>query len=252
MCPFMQFIEGGRRYQCGFCSCVNDGEWRPPGLSCLQPSCLRPHSRDPSAAGGLWRASGAGLLCALHTAHGFARPPVQETDSEASSERPLEAASCGVGSWLPALSRGLPLAHPRALQRWHLFGTTGILKHAGSTGSPPLLLFLRKVLFHHSFFMKSVTKSHTTLGPAFQEPCEHTLPSAFVLGGKVRRWQRPLLEHFITPSQGHRIPSVFTPALNFLHKVIKNPSRIRPCRASGIFVFCVTLWPHAQNVSLKP
>ncbi|EPY80586.1 Protein transport protein Sec24D-like protein [Camelus ferus] len=24
MCPFMQFIEGGRRYQCGFCSCVND------------------------------------------------------------------------------------------------------------------------------------------------------------------------------------------------------------------------------------
>ncbi|XP_069315254.1 protein transport protein Sec24D isoform X2 [Eulemur rufifrons] len=24
MCPFMQFIEGGRRFQCGFCSCVND------------------------------------------------------------------------------------------------------------------------------------------------------------------------------------------------------------------------------------
>ncbi|XP_030047656.1 protein transport protein Sec24D [Microcaecilia unicolor] len=24
MCPFMQFIDGGRRYQCGFCSCVND------------------------------------------------------------------------------------------------------------------------------------------------------------------------------------------------------------------------------------
>ncbi|XP_060635002.2 protein transport protein Sec24D [Anolis sagrei] len=24
MCPFMQFIEGGRKYQCGFCSCVND------------------------------------------------------------------------------------------------------------------------------------------------------------------------------------------------------------------------------------
>ncbi|XP_021013132.1 protein transport protein Sec24D [Mus caroli] len=24
MCPFMQFIEGGRRYQCGFCSCVNE------------------------------------------------------------------------------------------------------------------------------------------------------------------------------------------------------------------------------------
>ncbi|KAM5192046.1 protein transport protein Sec24D isoform 2-T3 [Mantella aurantiaca] len=24
MCPFMLFIEGGRRYQCGFCSCVND------------------------------------------------------------------------------------------------------------------------------------------------------------------------------------------------------------------------------------
>uniref|UniRef100_H3A4W2 SEC24 homolog D, COPII coat complex component n=1 Tax=Latimeria chalumnae TaxID=7897 RepID=H3A4W2_LATCH len=24
MCPFMQFIEGGRRYQCGFCNCVNE------------------------------------------------------------------------------------------------------------------------------------------------------------------------------------------------------------------------------------
>ncbi|KAJ8336176.1 hypothetical protein SKAU_G00395190 [Synaphobranchus kaupii] len=24
MCPFMQFIEGGRRYRCGFCSCVNE------------------------------------------------------------------------------------------------------------------------------------------------------------------------------------------------------------------------------------
>lgn len=28
MCPFMQFIEGGRRFQCGFCNCVSDGEWR--------------------------------------------------------------------------------------------------------------------------------------------------------------------------------------------------------------------------------
>uniref|UniRef100_A0A8C5ALX8 SEC24 homolog C, COPII coat complex component n=1 Tax=Gadus morhua TaxID=8049 RepID=A0A8C5ALX8_GADMO len=24
MCPYMQFIEGGRRFQCGFCSCVSD------------------------------------------------------------------------------------------------------------------------------------------------------------------------------------------------------------------------------------
>ncbi|XP_036306070.1 protein transport protein Sec24D [Pipistrellus kuhlii] len=24
MCPFMQFTEGGRRFQCGFCSCVNE------------------------------------------------------------------------------------------------------------------------------------------------------------------------------------------------------------------------------------
>ncbi|KAG7458885.1 hypothetical protein MATL_G00225400 [Megalops atlanticus] len=24
MCPFMQFIDGGRRYQCGFCSCVSE------------------------------------------------------------------------------------------------------------------------------------------------------------------------------------------------------------------------------------
>ncbi|XP_074806899.1 protein transport protein Sec24D isoform X2 [Natator depressus] len=24
MCPFMQFIEGGRKYQCGFCNCIND------------------------------------------------------------------------------------------------------------------------------------------------------------------------------------------------------------------------------------
>lgn len=26
MCPYMQFIEGGRRFQCGFCSCVTEGE----------------------------------------------------------------------------------------------------------------------------------------------------------------------------------------------------------------------------------
>uniref|UniRef100_A0A667Z3S6 SEC24 homolog C, COPII coat complex component n=1 Tax=Myripristis murdjan TaxID=586833 RepID=A0A667Z3S6_9TELE len=25
MCPYMQFIEGGRRFQCGFCSCVTEG-----------------------------------------------------------------------------------------------------------------------------------------------------------------------------------------------------------------------------------
>uniref|UniRef100_A0A8C1Q495 SEC24 homolog D, COPII coat complex component n=1 Tax=Cyprinus carpio TaxID=7962 RepID=A0A8C1Q495_CYPCA len=24
MCPYMQFMEGGRRYQCGFCSCINE------------------------------------------------------------------------------------------------------------------------------------------------------------------------------------------------------------------------------------
>ncbi|XP_026071727.1 protein transport protein Sec24D-like isoform X2 [Carassius auratus] len=24
MCPYMQFMDGGRRYQCGFCSCVNE------------------------------------------------------------------------------------------------------------------------------------------------------------------------------------------------------------------------------------
>lgn len=27
MCPYMQFIEGGRRFQCGFCSCVTEGEF---------------------------------------------------------------------------------------------------------------------------------------------------------------------------------------------------------------------------------
>lgn len=26
MCPFMQFIEGGRRFQCCFCSCVTEGK----------------------------------------------------------------------------------------------------------------------------------------------------------------------------------------------------------------------------------
>ena len=74
--------------------------------------------------------------------------------------------------------------------------TVGIPVRAGSAGSLPFLLFLRKVLFHRACFMKSATKSYTTLGPAFQEPCEHTLPSALVLGENVRRWQRPLLEHF--------------------------------------------------------
>lgn len=27
MCPFMLFMDGGRRYQCGFCSCVNEGQY---------------------------------------------------------------------------------------------------------------------------------------------------------------------------------------------------------------------------------
>ncbi|KAG3276275.1 hypothetical protein H1C71_038448 [Ictidomys tridecemlineatus] len=35
MCPFMQFIEGGRRYQCGFCSCVNEGTLIPRMWLCL-------------------------------------------------------------------------------------------------------------------------------------------------------------------------------------------------------------------------
>lgn len=42
MCPSMQFTDGGRRYQCSFCSCVNEGEaqagkepqgWREPSFS---------------------------------------------------------------------------------------------------------------------------------------------------------------------------------------------------------------------------
>lgn len=28
MCPYMQFIEGGRRFQCSFCNCVTEGESR--------------------------------------------------------------------------------------------------------------------------------------------------------------------------------------------------------------------------------
>ena len=125
--------------------------------------------------------------------------------------------------------------------------TVGILVPAGSAGSPPLVLFLRKVLFHRSCFMKSAAKSYTTLGSAFQEPCEHTLPSAFVLGEDVRRWQRPSWSIFATPPPS---PSVFTQALNFLHKVIRDPSRTHPQRASRIFVFS-GLMPKVSVRSLK-
>lgn len=33
MCPFMQFIEGGRRFQCCFCSCVTEGKVSSRNLS---------------------------------------------------------------------------------------------------------------------------------------------------------------------------------------------------------------------------
>lgn len=33
MCPFMQFIEGGRRFQCCFCSCVTEGKISPGSCS---------------------------------------------------------------------------------------------------------------------------------------------------------------------------------------------------------------------------
>lgn len=26
MCPYMQFTDGGRRYQCSFCNCLNEGD----------------------------------------------------------------------------------------------------------------------------------------------------------------------------------------------------------------------------------
>lgn len=32
MCPFMLFIDGGRRFQCGFCSCVNEGQYHSVGF----------------------------------------------------------------------------------------------------------------------------------------------------------------------------------------------------------------------------
>lgn len=48
MCPFMKFTEGGRRYQCGFCSCVNDGECGQTGLP---RGRLGKGNRDPSRLG---------------------------------------------------------------------------------------------------------------------------------------------------------------------------------------------------------
>lgn len=27
MCPYMLFMDGGRRFQCAFCSCVNEGRF---------------------------------------------------------------------------------------------------------------------------------------------------------------------------------------------------------------------------------
>lgn len=46
MCPYMQFIDGGRRFQCSFCSCVNEGtvEYFDFGsfnwIAFSHPSCL--------------------------------------------------------------------------------------------------------------------------------------------------------------------------------------------------------------------
>lgn len=95
-----------------------------------------------------------------------------------------------------------------------------------SVGSPPLLLFLRKILFLVSSWMKSATKSLATtpvLGPGFQEPCDNSFPCTLVLWGRVMRRQRPLLQHLDKClHRGHQLLSVFSQTLTFLRKVIRN------------------------------
>lgn len=79
MCPYMQFIEGGRRFQCGFCSCVTEGR-HVSGMSFSETGCaelmvvavivsrsastLLPASGSHREESGLLRSSGAvaGLL----------------------------------------------------------------------------------------------------------------------------------------------------------------------------------------------
>ncbi len=38
MCPYMQFIDGGRRFQCCFCSCATEGQ-------CLHVRIVHFHSK---------------------------------------------------------------------------------------------------------------------------------------------------------------------------------------------------------------
>lgn len=68
MCPYMQFTDGGRRYQCSFCNCVSEGEARPlkslgagfigqrwSGLSFFSSRLLFPTSGPHGPEGGLLR-----------------------------------------------------------------------------------------------------------------------------------------------------------------------------------------------------
>lgn len=74
----------------------------------------------------------------------------------------------------------------------------------------------------------------------------------FSLGEKVRRRQMPPQKQFGECLHwGHQLFSVFTLALSFLRKVIRNWPRICPLRTSKIFSLGCTLWTNTWSVRLE-
>ena len=157
MCPFMQFIEGGRRYQCGFCSCVNDGEWCPRRLwaacgseSPAAPSAvssLRHHVHDLSAGGRALLGEQRWPPCALTPfTQPMASPSPQcrRLTEWGLLKKTFKSPVLWCGILVPSLvSRTGPwpweVSHPAAAVAL-VPHTVGILVRAGSTGSPPFVL----------------------------------------------------------------------------------------------------------------
>lgn len=74
----------------------------------------------------------------------------------------------------------------------------GLVVRPDSAASPPLLLFLRKILFHLSSWMDSATESgcHTVVGPGSQGPHDSALPSYLVWGKMLQEGRGLSLKYF--------------------------------------------------------
>lgn len=132
----------------------------------------------------------------------------------------------------------------------HTARTVGLCPAA----SPPLLLFLRKVLLLLSSWTKSATKSVAPYRPGtwISGTCDSSLLCALVWGKRSGGGRCPPQKQFVEClHRGHQPFSVFTLALSFLRQVIRNWPRNCPLRTSKIFSLGCTLWTNTRSVRLE-